>query len=56
MNELKFVNGKKVKINDKNIFDQYFTKRSIAEKLFNNTVKILNSWEKKFRWFFLNRA
>lgn len=46
MNSLKFVNGNKVKINEKNLLDQYFTKKSIAENLFRKTISVLKKWEK----------
>ncbi|GAA6238870.1 MAG: hypothetical protein SPLM_09870 [Spiroplasma phoeniceum] len=46
MNSLKFVNGNEVKINEKNLLNQYFTKRSVAEKLFNTTISEIKKWEK----------
>ncbi|WEK82936.1 MAG: hypothetical protein L3I91_02240 [Mycoplasma sp.] len=47
MNQLKFVNGKNVKVNLKNFFDQYFTKQTVAEKLFNVAYNKINKIEKK---------
>lgn len=49
---LKYVNGKEMLVNEKNIFDQYFTKKYIAEKLFEKTKIIISQYEKieKYTW------
>ncbi|MCE8163984.1 MAG: SAM-dependent methyltransferase [Candidatus Moeniiplasma glomeromycotorum] len=49
---LRYVNGRKMLINEKNIFDQYFTKRYIAEKLFEKVKNIISQYEKieKYTW------
>jgi len=43
---LSYVNGKKMLVNKKNKLDQYFTKRYIAEKLFEKTKNIVSQYEK----------
>ncbi|CFW93406.1 putative type II DNA modification enzyme (Methyltransferase) [endosymbiont DhMRE of Dentiscutata heterogama] len=49
---LRYVNGKKMLINEKNILDQYFTKKYIAEKLLKKTKNIISQYEKieKYTW------
>jgi hypothetical protein len=42
---LKYVNGKEILVNKKNPFDQYFTKRHIAKKLFEKTKSIISQYE-----------
>jgi hypothetical protein len=42
----RYVNGRKMLINEKNILNQYFTKRYIAEKLFEKTKNIISQHEK----------
>ena len=42
----KYINGKEMLINEKNILDQYFTKKHIAEKLFEKTKNIISQYEK----------
>jgi len=42
----RYVNGKKMLVNKKNILDQYFTKNHIAEKLFEKTKNIISQYEK----------
>ena len=52
-NNIKYVNGKKMKINSKNILDQYFTKQEIAKKLIEKTKKVILKYEKdlqEFNW------
>ena len=52
-NNVKYVNGKEMKINSKNILDQYFTKQDIAKKLIEKTKKVLLKYEKdlqEFNW------
>jgi len=48
----RYVNGKKMLINEKNILDQYFTKKHIAEKLFKKTKSIISKYEEigKYTW------
>ncbi|WHQ37193.1 SAM-dependent methyltransferase [Spiroplasma sp. SV19] len=46
MSSLKYVNGKETKINQNNELDQYFTKHSIAEELFNITIDEIKKYEK----------
>ena len=49
---LSYVNGKKMLVNKKNKLDQYFTKRYIAEKLFEKTKNVISQYEKieKYTW------
>lgn len=49
---LKYVNGKEMLINKKNILDQYFTKGYVAKKLFEKTKNIISKYEKieKYTW------
>ena len=52
-NNIKYVNGKKMKINSKNILDKYFTKQEIAKKLIEKTKKVILKYEKdlqEFNW------
>jgi len=48
----KYANGKKMLINKKNLFDQYFTKKHIVKKLFKKTKNIISQYEKieKYTW------
>lgn len=50
--ELKYVNGKKMKKNNKNLLDQYFTKPEIAKELYKTTRKIISRFDKisDFQW------
>ncbi len=42
----KYVNGNSMKLNSNNILDQYFTKPSVAKKLFDKAKKIIAKHEK----------
>lgn len=50
--DLKYVNGKAMKLNEKNILDQYFTKPQIANQLYKTTRKIISRYDKlsNFTW------
>ncbi len=50
--DLKYVNGKKMTKNKNNLLDQYFTKRSIAKKLYLKAKNIISQYEKieKYTW------
>jgi hypothetical protein len=48
-----YVNGNIMKINTKNVLDQYFTKQEVAEELFEKTKKIILKYENsldEFTW------
>lgn len=49
---LKYVNGKNMITNNKNILDQYFTDRNIAKQLFLKAKKIISKYENlnKYTW------
>lgn len=49
---LKYTNGNTMKINHKNEFDEYFTKPSIAKKIFKKTCDIISKYEnlEHFTW------
>ncbi|MDR2683846.1 MAG: hypothetical protein LBB53_00500 [Prevotellaceae bacterium] len=44
-NSFKYVNGNVMKTNTNNIFDQYFTKRELAEMLFAKTKQTISKYE-----------
>lgn len=52
LNQLKYNNGNAMKINDKNLRDEYFTKKDISKKLFKKTCEIISKYEKieDFAW------
>ena len=50
--QLKYVNGKDMKINTNNLYDEYFTNETLAKKLFEKTKKIISKYENisKYTW------
>ncbi|UUD34984.1 hypothetical protein NPA07_04205 [Mycoplasmopsis caviae] len=48
----KYVNGRKMVINQKNILDQYFTKSQIASELYKDAIDIISKYEdiNKYVW------
>ena len=51
--DFKYVNGNIMKINTNNLFDQYFTKDTLAKELFQKTNEIISKYEnniKEFQW------
>jgi hypothetical protein len=46
-----YVNGKPIKVNSKNVLDEYFTKPDVAKDLFNKTQEIIGKYEKNIKDF-----
>ncbi len=49
---LKYVNGNKMKVNDENILDQYFTKEDIAISLFRKSFDVISQFEDNIEVFY----
>ena len=49
---LKYVNGNTMKENASNFFDEYFTKHTVAKKLFEKSKEIISKYENidKYTW------
>lgn len=48
----KYVNGNKMKVNDENILDQYFTKEDIAISLFRKSLDVISQFEDNIEVFY----
>lgn len=53
MRLIKYVNGKQMIENKKNILDQYFTKKKIAERLYKRSREIISSYVSLDKYFWL---
>lgn len=49
---LKYVNGRTMKQNHSNVFDEYFTKPEVSKMLFEKTKKVISKYENisKYTW------